>query len=68
MGLWAYLCCFGALVLGFVSNKNPKELRYPFDGFVDLVAYFYLAFALRLLRQVPLHLGFASCHDLGLNY
>jgi hypothetical protein len=33
-----------------------------------LWTYFYLAFAFRLLQQVPLHLGFASCHDLGLNY
>jgi hypothetical protein len=94
--LWAYLCYFGALALGFVPNKNLKELRYPFDGFMGLVglfvlfwgldirlcpnkiprncvilliglwAYFYLAFAFRLLWQVPLHLGFASCHDLGL--
>ena len=35
---------------------------------MGLWAYFYLAFAFRLLRQIPLHLGFASYHDLGLNY
>ena len=35
---------------------------------MGLWAYFYLAFAFRLLRQVPLHLGFASYNDLGLNY
>ena len=56
MGLWAlwdYLCSFGALALGFVPNKNPKELRYPFDGFVGLVGLFVLfeGLGIRLCSQ-----------------
>jgi hypothetical protein len=62
--LWAYLCCFGALALGFVPNKNLKmrypsivlgswQLRYPFDGFMGLVGLFVLFWGLgiRLCSQ-----------------
>jgi hypothetical protein len=61
--LWAYLCCFGALVLDFVSNKISRNCVNLLMG---LWAYFYLAFTFRLLWQVPLHLNFASCYDLSL--